>query len=373
MKIALCLYHYFPFGGLQKDFLRVANGCVAAGHAVRVYVMSWQGEHPAGIDIQILTKKGRRAITANQNFSDAVAKALTSEPAEVVIGFNKMPGLDYYFAADGCFAMKAELERSWWYKLTPRYKHFSEFESAVFSAQSKTKIFLIAPAQREQFQHYYATPDDRMQLLPPGIEHEFIDEAQHLITREAFRHQHNLHQDEIALLHVGSGFDTKGVDRTINAMAAVIDKSNIRMRLFVVGQGDTGKLLSLAARLGQQNNVEFVGGRDDVARFMHGCDVLTHPARKEAGGLVLLEALLAGLPVITTDVCGHAHHIESAASGVVLSSPFDVNEYQRNLLSLVQQDRHQLREKAMAYCNTTDLHNLVETVVHLIDKGGARR
>ena len=44
MIVAFCLYKYFPFGGLQRDFMRIAQAVAARGHHVRVYTQSWAGE-----------------------------------------------------------------------------------------------------------------------------------------------------------------------------------------------------------------------------------------------------------------------------------------------------------------------------------------
>ncbi|MCD3114053.1 glycosyltransferase family 1 protein, partial [Salmonella enterica subsp. enterica serovar Enteritidis] len=46
MRVAFCLYKYFPFGGLQRDFMRIAQTVAARGHQVRVYTQSWEGESP---------------------------------------------------------------------------------------------------------------------------------------------------------------------------------------------------------------------------------------------------------------------------------------------------------------------------------------
>ncbi len=46
MKLALCLYKYFPYGGLQRDFLRILTECQQRGHAVDVYTSEWQGKSP---------------------------------------------------------------------------------------------------------------------------------------------------------------------------------------------------------------------------------------------------------------------------------------------------------------------------------------
>ena len=67
--------------------------------------------------------------------------------------------------------------------------------------------------------------------------------------------------------------------------------------------------------------VEFLKGRSDIPRFLLGADLLIHPAYNENTGTVLLEALVAGLPVLVTDVCGYAHYITDANCGRVVPSP----------------------------------------------------
>ena len=51
MQLAFVFYKYFPFGGLQRDFMRIALECQARGHAIRVYTPIWEGEVPAGFDV----------------------------------------------------------------------------------------------------------------------------------------------------------------------------------------------------------------------------------------------------------------------------------------------------------------------------------
>ena len=60
----------------------------------------------------------------------------------------------------------------------------------------------------------------------------------------------------------------------------------------------------LAKKLDLTHQVQFLGGRDDIPRFLFAADLLVHPAYNENTGTVLLEALVAGLPVVTTPTCG---------------------------------------------------------------------
>lgn len=55
---------------------------------------------------------------------------------------------------------------------------------------------------------------------------------------------------------------------------------------------------------------------------MAAADLLLHPAYREAAGIVLLEAITAGLPVLTTAVCGYAHYIVDANCGEAITEPF---------------------------------------------------
>ncbi len=54
LNLAFCLFKYFPFGGLQVNFINIAKECMARGHKIVAYTISWEGEKPEGLDITIL-------------------------------------------------------------------------------------------------------------------------------------------------------------------------------------------------------------------------------------------------------------------------------------------------------------------------------
>ena len=55
---------------------------------------------------------------------------------------------------------------------------------------------------------------------------------------------------------------------------------------------------------------------------MAAADLLVHPARAEASGIVIVEAIVNGLPVIATELCGFSSHIQQANAGLVIPEPF---------------------------------------------------
>ena len=140
MQLAFTLFKYFPYGGLQRDFLRIALACQARGHAIRVYVLSWQGDIPAGFEVVQVPVKALTNPRRYTKFSEWVGQDLARRPADRVVGFNKMPGLDVYYCADPCYEDKAQTLRGKIYRLSGRYRHFAGFERAVFDPLSLIHI-----------------------------------------------------------------------------------------------------------------------------------------------------------------------------------------------------------------------------------------
>ena len=140
MIVAFCLYKYFPFGGLQRDFMRIAQTVAARGHHVRVYTQSWEGECPDVFELIKVPVKSHTNHGRNAEYFAWVQKHLREHPVDKVVGFNKMPGLDVYYAADVCYAEKVAQEKGFFYRLTSRYRHYAAFERATFEQISKSPI-----------------------------------------------------------------------------------------------------------------------------------------------------------------------------------------------------------------------------------------
>ena len=359
MRLALLLYKYFPYGGMQRDFLAFARELQQRGCTCRVYYISWQGEPLSGAELRRVPVTALSNFRRDQRFLRWVQADIAADPVDGVIGFNKMPGLDVYFAADPCFLDKA-LKRSWWYRRTARFRHFAAWERAVFDPRGSTRILTISQQQQETFQHHYQTPPSRMYLLPPGVSPQRRAPENAPSLRRSKREELGILPQELVLLLVGSGFVTKGLDRAIRCVANVrVQQPSVKLRLLVVGQDKPRRFRQLCKRQGVADAVFFLGGRDDVSELMLAADVLVHPARSEAAGVVLLEALVAGLPVVATDVCGYAEHVKAARGGLVLPSPFNQEELDRAVMRNIDGVfRFDCRESALLYAHLTDLYSM---------------
>lgn len=169
MIVAFCLYKYFPFGGLQRDFMRIAQTVAARGHQVRIYTQSWDGECPDAFELIRVPVKSRTNHGRNAEYYAWVQAHLREHPVDRVVGFNKMPGLDVYFAADVCYAEKVEQEKGFFYRLTSRYRHYAAFERATFEQGKPTQLLMLTDTQIADFQKHYQTEAERFHILLRGF------------------------------------------------------------------------------------------------------------------------------------------------------------------------------------------------------------
>ena len=369
MKLAFSLFRYFPYGGLQRDFYRIAEECLIRNHSVDIFTSAWEGPRDSRLNIHVLPVKGWQNHTRFQRFVTQVC-CLTKD-YDLNVGFNKMPGLDIYYAADTCFQAKARQQHKAWFRLTPRYRYYVKNEHAVFAKNAHTHILLISQLQRPEFEYFYQTPQTRFHLLPPGIAKDRVAPLDAKQRREAIRKKWQIQSDEFLLLLIGSGFKTKGLDRALRALYALPPQVLARTWLYIIGKDHTKPFLKQVQDLKLTSRIRFLGGRDDVPDFLLAADLLLHPAYNENTGTVLLEALVAGLPVFATDVCGYAHYIEKADAGKVFPSPFDQTAFDVALMqALLSNVREKWQENALNFAKYADIFDLPRHAVDVIEKFG---
>lgn len=369
MKLAFCLFKYFPFGGLQRDFYRIATLAADHGHEIHVYTMEWEGTSDPRFHIHLIPVAGMTNHGRVASYIKLVKPVLQENHYDAVIGFNKMPYLDFYYAADVCYVERIKAQRSSIYKLLPRYWLYKKLEEDVFNPQSKTKIMLISPFQQQAFMQYYHTPHERFHLLPPGISKDRLVNANTATLREGIRHQYRIPENHKLILMVGSGFKTKGVDRALLAFSTLSYRMQQQTYLYIIGHGNQAPFRKMAKELNIDDRVIFLGTRDDVPTWLVAADLLLHPSYHENTGTVLLEALASGLPVLTLDVCGYAHYVIEAQAGIVLPSPFSQASLNKTLSEMLLSPLHSAwRQQGIRFAKKANIYHMPEAAVSWIEQ-----
>jgi UDP-glucose:(heptosyl)LPS alpha-1,3-glucosyltransferase len=368
MKLAFCLFRYFPFGGLQRDFLRIANVCLSRGHNVDVYTWDWEGDIPDELNVFVLPVRGFTNHKRRESFSRKVDKKLSEKQYDAVVGFNKMPHLDVYFSADTCYAERSR-KRNVFYRMMNRCRSNLRLEREVFDRQSKTEILAISDYEKSLYIKHYGTDEKRFHYLPPGIAKDRMAPPNADEIRYDLRRELGIGNDDNIVLMVGTDYKRKGVDRAIRAMASLPEDLYRKTHLITVGKDKIKPFQRLARRLNVTDRVRFLGGREDVPRFLASSDILLHPAYEENTGTVLIEALASHLPVLVTEVCGYSFHIEQANAGKIVPTPFEQKTLDELLaFMLTSEEKEKWRRNARDYFANNDLSSLSEKAADVIEQ-----
>lgn len=371
LSIALVIVRYFDFGGLQNEMLRIAKILVERGHKVEVITSDWEGEVITNIDRHVVPITAKINHKKIQQLAEILQNRVKQKHFDCVIGFNKIPGLDFYFAGDVCLAEKIDKEKPPLVKLLPRYRFYLKFEKSVFGKDSNTHILLLAHGAAVTYQHYYQIQQYRLHPIPPGVakdrfEMNFDRQKAKLFLRNEWK----LSEQANIIIHIGSAFYRKGVDRIIEAISCLPTSLKKNTWLFVIGNDEPKKYSVLAQKLDIEDQVIFTGPRNDVDVFYQGADFLVHPAREECAGMTIMEALYCALPVITTENSGFAWHVQKAEAGSVIEYPFSqkqLNQVLEKLLTLSPSEYKTLSDNGKRYCLTEDVHNLSGVVADVVE------
>lgn len=283
------------WGGIQTFNRHLLEALIelaeTRGWAVRVFSLRDRGRVDLSCSVRLWGAGGRRvrfaaACLLNGFLADAVVIGHVNLAPLALVARTIRPRLRYAVIAHGfeIWTLQGGLRRAG-----------LRASSLVAAVSHDTRARLVALGVEEQ----------RVVLLP-----NTVDAARFTIGARprALAARLGL-ADEPVLLTVGrlTLYDrAKGVDCVLTALPAIVRRIG-NIRYVVVGDGDNRpRLEAYAASLGVADRVTFVGtvAADELPDYYRLCDVFVMPSKKEGFGIVFLEALACGRPVIAADFGG---------------------------------------------------------------------
>ena len=308
MKIGLVRRGYSATGGAEAYLLRFAEAAAAAGHACVLFASEdWPADAAGGLPI--LRVPGR----APRDFADQLELLKPRAHCDFLFSLERVWRCDAYRAGDGVHAVwlerRAVCEPFWkkWTRLFNR-KHAAllALESSLFGGGAGLVIANSRMVELE-IQARFDYPSTRIAVIHNGVP------AMQPRPRDEIRRELGLAPTDYVLLFVGSGWERKGLRFAVDAMNLLKTGA---AKLLVAGRGDPRSLPT-------SSRVHYLGPRNDVARLLAAADAFILPTLYEPFSNACLEALAAGLPVITTRSNGFAEIIEPGVEGEVVEDPSD--------------------------------------------------
>ena len=195
-------------------------------------------------------------------------------------------------------------------------------------ARGTTALVAVGAQVRDDLIEVGIGRADQYTVIPPGVELAEIRD------RGTARAQLGLSAESPVVLFVGRITAIKRLDRLVDAMAAVLDRHPDAV-LVIAGEGECLKEIQHRARpLG--DSVRFLGWQEDVSRLYAAADCVAITSHNEGMPVSLIEAAMAGVPGVTTDVGSASEVILDGVTGLVVGT--DPAEVADGLLRVLQAD-----------------------------------
>jgi len=310
LTIGLVRRGHSETGGAEAYLKRLARGLSASGHATRLFTdAAWPArEWPWGPITRL------RGETAHR-FADELEKAEPRGQCDLVLSLERVWQCDVYRAGDGIHRAwlqrrdaASSFLRRWLHRFNRKDRDALELEQALFAGGARHVIANSLMVKREA-EEFYGYPATQIDVVPNGV--PLVDFRPDPEARQLRRKILRLCDDDIAVLFVGSGWERKGVRVAAWAVQSLGKKS----RLFVAGRG--------RRRMASGPLVERLGAVRDLPALYAAADIFLLPTLYDPFSNACLEALAAGLPVITTRANGFSEIIDHGVHGSIVDDPLD--------------------------------------------------
>lgn len=184
------------------------------------------------------------------------------------------------------------------------------------------QIVLPTQKEKEYLIHYYNAPADKIRIVPCGVNLELFKP----LDKASARRDLSFSTDDLIILYVGRYTPIKGLDRLFKAFQYLAELPNLRL-VMVGGDGEHShmfrQLQSQAMAFHMENRLIFAGRVDQktLPAYYNAADVLVLPSYYESFGLVALEALACGTPVVATSVGAMEEIVKDGVTGYIAKDP----------------------------------------------------
>ncbi len=235
-----------------------------------------------------------------------------------------------------------------------RYAERIKIETEIYSECDR--VIALTRKEKEDLTSLYGVPGEKIIVIPPGVDtHRFRPPG----DKEKLKRLLGLPHKRPAVFSLGRLDERKGFDLYFHAAATVIKKTRGHEPIFVLSAGaghpdeeeERAKLERLIESLDIGKWVRWlkVLPEETLTLYYGAADVFVLPSRYEPFGIVMLEAMACGLPVVATVFGGPAEVIVNGVDGILVD-PTDIDAMAEAILELLSdpEKRKSMGEKARA-------------------------
>lgn len=221
-----------------------------------------------------------------------------------------------------------KFSKAWWLKiLNPIHYVVMFIETVQYSIWCHRRVIAISQQVKRDLMQYFPIPGSHIAVVHHGVNTAEFHPEKRQVHRQRIRTLLGFAEKDYVVIFVAHEFRRKGLVVLLDALA----KSPSAAKLIVAGKDDPAPFVEYVERLGLKERVKFVGLQKNLFEYYAASDVFAFPTSYEAFGMVITEAMAAGLPVIVPEDAGAAELIKDGRGGCLMKRWDDVAELSRYL------------------------------------------
>ena len=329
MKLALLIDRFDPArGGAERALAQLAQHMRSKQHRVHAFA---EQASPAGLDLiddfhRIVVRRLTRGAKERALGRRLVDRA-REEGCDVLVGVRHLPEVDLYWPHGGShlatLAARRNTPRRGRDAATPivprgRHKSFVALERQLLQQGGARLVACPSLLVFEELARHWPAARPRLRLVPNGVDLERFHPARRAEARVGLRRELGVTDDRPLLVLAARNPWLKGFRELVQALTHLDGES---WMLLLAGPKRPEPFARFARRAGLSADRLRVRTEVDALKLAAGADLVLLPTWRDSSGLVLLESLAAGTPVITTTRAGAAEVLQDSGVGTVIEHP----------------------------------------------------
>jgi UDP-glucose:(heptosyl)LPS alpha-1,3-glucosyltransferase len=313
MKLGLICRPFSFHGGIETATAGLLVALRREGHAVELISTRGQPDVP-GVPVRRVPVVRHPSTLRLLSFALAAQREAARHGYDLVQSHERTLRQDLYRAGEGCHrAYLAAMGRR--PGANPYHHLVCALERRIFRLRAARHVVAISRQGKAEIERLYGTEPSAVTLVYNGVDLERFHPDNRPRHRKRTREALGIADGAWTVLFVGSGFERKGLGPLLEGFARLPDPG---CRLVVAGKGDVAGYRRLAGTLGLDDRVVWTGPMPEVERLYAAADAVALPALYEPFGNVHLEALAAGVPVLSSSRTGGSEIVRPGENGQVV-------------------------------------------------------
>jgi len=358
-KVAVVIPKYGLVGGAEQFAAELTGRLISAtGYDFHIYA-NRMGKSSAPVTFHRVPIISFPKFLTTPSFAHFVQNRINHDNISFIHSHERI------FAAD-IFTMHGIPHRYWIHNI--RRKNMSLFDLAtawvekrlVYEGNCK-KFIAVSSLTRDIFLQEYPLDPDKITVIHPGVDLNDYARKDKGAVRSSIRRELGINAADPVILFVSMNFEIKGLDNILFALAKLKTQKK-SFKLVVAGKGNIKKYTQLAQKTGIASDVIFVGpvSKEKLIDLYLAGDFYIMLSQFDTFGMVVLEAMAAGLPAIISSNVGARDLIREGENGFIIEDTSDTDTVAAKIALLLDEG---IRRPLALAAYQTAVHNTWNDVI----------